>query len=254
MTFGAYGVTRILFCMRLSTNLSAIMGIHVHFDYVCVCASMCGLGVCIWVCASHALRLQHLNVGVDTYAWLRYAVSVDRVIPLAQRRSARPLSWFFACAMSITVPNSEQAAAAVLYSWVGDPMHARILFFSVYWVWYYTYVVHHYLFIVVCVLFLTMPCRVELCNCNLFCPFFATIQRKLLDQSIWRKQWLYLTFQYMPTYVLRVCLYVSLITLDRLVLCIPSVQCFCGLLPLRRLCTDRHLPVCGRVKHRIPIL
>ena len=109
---------------------------------------MCGLGVCIWVCASHALRLQHLNVGVDTYAWLRYAVSVDRVIPLAQRRSARPLSWFFACAMSITVPNSEQAAAAVLYSWVGDPMHARILFFSVYWVWYYTYVVHHYLFIV----------------------------------------------------------------------------------------------------------
>ena len=31
---------------------------------------------------------------------------------------------------------------------VDDPMHARILFFSVYWVWYYTYVVHHYLFIV----------------------------------------------------------------------------------------------------------
>ena len=35
----------------------------------------------------------------------------------------------------------------------------------VYWVWYYTYVVHHYLFIVVCVLYVTMPCRVELCNC-----------------------------------------------------------------------------------------
>ena len=78
----------------------------------------------------------------------------------------------------------------------------------------------------VCVLYVTMPCRVELCNCNLFCPFFATIQRKLLDQSIWRKQLLYLTFQYMPMYVLRVCLYVFLITVDRLVLCTPSVLCF----------------------------
>ena len=55
---------------------------------------------------------------------------------------------------------------------------------------------------------------------------FATIQRKLLGQSIWRKQLLYLTFQYMPMYVLRVCLYVFLITVDRLVLCIPSVLCF----------------------------
>ena len=78
----------------------------------------------------------------------------------------------------------------------------------------------------VCVLYVTMPCRAELCNCNLFCPFFATIQRKLLDQSIWRKQLLYLTFQYMPMYVLRVCLYVFLITVDRLVLCTPSVLCF----------------------------
>ena len=36
--------------------------------------------------------------------------------PLTKSRSARPLSWFFACAVSITVPNSEQVAAAVLYS------------------------------------------------------------------------------------------------------------------------------------------
>jgi len=59
-----------------------------------------------------------------------------------------------------------------------------------------------------------------------FRPFFAIIQRKLLDQSIWRNQWLYLTFQYMPTYVLRACLYVFSITLDRLVLCTPSVLRF----------------------------
>ena len=145
--------------------------------------------------------------------------------PLTLSRSARPLSWFFACCL-LLFPTASRWLLLYCTVRVGDPMHARILFFSVYWVWYYTYVVHHYLFIVVCVLYVTMPCRVELCNCNLFCPFFATIQRKLLDQSIWRKQLLYLTFQYMPMYVLRVCLYVSLITLDRLVLCTPSVLCF----------------------------
>ena len=63
--------------------------------------------------------------------------------------------------MSITVPNSEQAAAAVLYSWVGDPMHARILFFSVCWVWYYTYLVMCYLFNDFGLLYSTMPCCVE---------------------------------------------------------------------------------------------
>ena len=63
-------------------------------------------------------------------------------------------------------------------------------------------------------------------NHSTLSPFFATIQRELLDQSIWRKQLLYLTFQYMPMYVLRVCLYVFLITVDRLVLCTPSVLCF----------------------------
>jgi len=45
----------------LSTFLYGIMSIHVHFDYVCVCASMYGLGVCIWACAGYVLRLQHLN-------------------------------------------------------------------------------------------------------------------------------------------------------------------------------------------------
>ena len=68
------------------------------------------------------------------------------------------------------------------------------------------------------------------------CPFvlnfsiaslFATIQRELLDQSIWRNQLIYLTFQYTPMYVSRACFYVLSITLDRLVLCTPSVLRLC---------------------------
>ena len=68
-----------------------------------------------------------------------------------------------------------------------------------------------------------MPFRLELFNCSLSRPCFATIQRALLDWSIWCNQWLYPTFQYMLMYVLHVCLYVLSITLDRLVLCTPSV-------------------------------
>ena len=173
-------------------------------------------------------------------------------------------------------------------------MHARILFFSVYWAQYYTYVVkqylqtgccyaaamllagccyaaamllvgrcyaaamllsgccyaggvvllcccyaaamllslcccryaQHYLFIGLGLLYSTMPFRLELFNCSLSRPCFATIQRALLDWSIWCNQWLYPTFQYMPMYVLPVCLYVLSITLDRLVLCTPSVLRF----------------------------
>ena len=42
-------------------------------------------------------------------------------------------------------------------------MHVRIQFFS-YWVWYYTYLVRYYLSIAVGVLYLAMPCCVELFN------------------------------------------------------------------------------------------
>ena len=57
-----------VFACSLITFLYGIMSIHVHFDYVCVCASMYGLGVCIWACVGYVLGLQHLNWGVDTYA------------------------------------------------------------------------------------------------------------------------------------------------------------------------------------------
>ena len=67
-------------------------------------------------------------------------------------------------------------------------MHVRIQFFS-YWVWYYTYVVKHYLFIAVGALYVTMPCRVELFNRFSSCSFLGVPQRELLGQSIWRNQW-----------------------------------------------------------------
>ena len=226
-SFGAYGGTRILSCMQ-----SEYIPIWYH-EYTCtfwLCVCLCfyvwlgglHMGLCRLCTATSTFECgggylcMTLVRGLCWYGAIRWrkVVRRDRYLGFLRVRCL------------LLFPTASRWLLLYCTVRVGDPMHARILFFSVYWVWYYTYVVHHYLFIVVCVLYVTMPCRVELCNCNLFCPFFATIQRKLLDQSIWRKQLLYLTFQYMPMYVLRVCLYVSLITLDRLVLCTPSVLCF----------------------------
>ena len=54
-SFGACAATLILSCMWLITNLSGIMGIHVHFDHVCVCASMYDLGFAYGVCADYVM-------------------------------------------------------------------------------------------------------------------------------------------------------------------------------------------------------
>ena len=199
--------------------------VYMHILIMCVSVLLCmAWGVCIWACVGYVLGLQHLNWGVDTYAWLWYVVLAGRVIRW-RKSSGETAILVFACVVSITV--SPQAGGCLCIVQLGSVILCMLEFCCfVDWAWYYTYVVHHYLFIVVCVLYVTMPCRLELCNCNLFYPFFVPIQRKLLEQSIWRKQLLYLTLQYMPMYVLHVCLYVSLITLDRLVLPTPSVLCF----------------------------
>ena len=115
-----------VFACSLITFLYGIMSIHVHFDYVCVCASMYGLGVCIWACVGYVLGLQHLNWGVDTYAWLWYVVLAGRVIRW-RKSSGETAILVFACAVSITVPNTSRRLLVYCTVRVCDPMYARIL-------------------------------------------------------------------------------------------------------------------------------
>ena len=133
---------------------------------MCVCFYV-WLGVCRWCCADYVLWLfdiwmgdRHLCIVVVGLCWL----------PAWGRSAGPPFSTMLVCVhlVSITVPmwgiiSGYAGLCLSLHCTVGitDPMHARILLFSVCWVWYYTYLVMCYLFNDFGLLYSTMPCCVE---------------------------------------------------------------------------------------------
>ena len=133
---------------------------------MCVCFYV-WLGVRRWCCADYVLWLvdiwmgdRHLCIVVVGLCWL----------PAWGRSAGPPFSTMLVCVhlVSITVPmwgiiSGYAGLCLSLHCTVGitDPMHARILLFSVCWVWYYTYLVMCYLFNDFGLLYSTMPCCVE---------------------------------------------------------------------------------------------
>ena len=107
--------------------------------------------------------------------------------------------------------------------------------------------------IVVCALYVTMPCRVELFNCisvhslqlysvSCWTSLSGVISGYILHFSICRRMcYVYVSMCF--DYVRKTCaMYTVCATL------------YVGVLPLGRLCTDWHLPDCGGTKHIILIL
>ena len=132
---------------------------------MCVCFYV-WLGVCRWCCADYVLWLfdiwmgdRHLCIVVVGLCWLS----------AWGRLAGPPFSTMLVLHLvSITVPmwgiiSGYAGLCLSLHCTVGitDPMHARILLFSVCWVWYYTYLVMCYLFNDFGLLYSTMPCCVE---------------------------------------------------------------------------------------------
>ena len=142
----------------LSTFLYGIMSIHVHFDYVCVCASMYGLGVCIWACAGYVLRLQHLNGGVDTYAWLWYAVSAGMVQSVDVKSFGETAILVF-CVRDVYYCSQQWAGGCCCIVQLGSVILCMLEFCSSLFIGYGTI---HMLFIIICLL-------LSVC-CMLLCP------------------------------------------------------------------------------------